>query len=141
MPKIPAQPFTRSASALAGLVLMLTAFPVLASASCGSLKGCDRKFCEIEHQLDIARESGNAHRVAGLEKALQEAKRHCTDEGLREDLIEDIEDAKEDLAEYEADLREAEADDDVDDRLKYRQKIEEEQHEIRQLESELSRLN
>lgn len=141
MLKIPAQPFTRSASALAGLVLMLTAFPVLASAGCDTLKGCDRKFCEIEQQLDIAQERGNDDQVAGLEKALREAKRHCTDEGLREDLIEDIQDAKEDLAEYKADLKEAEEDGDRDDRRKYRQRIDEEKNAIRQLEYELSRLD
>lgn len=141
MPIIPTPSFTQSSSALAGLVLMLAAFPVIASAGCEGVKGCDRKFCEIEHQLDIARESGNTHRVAGLEKALQEAKRHCTDEGLREDLIDDIEDAKEDLAEYEADLKEAEEDGDTGDRRKYRQKIEEEKNDIKQLEDELSRLN
>lgn len=141
MIKIPAQLFTHSASALAGLVLMLTAFPVLASAGCDTLKGCDRKFCEIEQKLDIAQEKGNDHQVAGLEKALKEAQRHCTDEGLREDLIEDIEDAKEDLAEYEADLREAEEDGDTDDRQKYQKKIEEEKNDIRQLEDELFRLD
>ncbi|SHM30986.1 DUF1090 domain-containing protein [Vreelandella subglaciescola] len=141
MLKMPAQSFTRSATTVAGLLLMLATTPALASSSCEGVKGCDRKFCEIEQQLDIAQENGNKYQVAGLEKALQEAKRHCTDEGLREDLIEDIQDAKEDLAEYKADLREAEEDGDMDDRRKYQQKIEEEKIEIRQLENELSRLD
>lgn len=99
------------------------------------------KFCEIEQKLNIAQKNGNKYQVAGLEKALKEAKRHCTDEGLREDLIEDIQDAKEDLAEDEAGLREAEAEGDRDDRRKYQQKIEEEKNDIKQLEDELSRLN
>lgn len=141
MSKIPAPSFTKAATSLAKLLFLLTATPTLASSGCEGVKGCDRKFCEIEQQLDIAQKKGNKHQVAGLEKALKEAKRHCTNEGLREDLVEDIQDAKKDLAEYEADLREAKEDGDMDDRRKYQQKIEEEQNEIQQLESELSRLD
>lgn len=141
MLKIPAQSFTRSATTVAGFLFLLATAPAWASSGCEGVKGCDRKFCEIENKLNIAQKKGNKHQVAGLEKALQEAKRHCTDEGLREDLIEDIQDAKEDLAEYEADLREAEEDGDMDDRRKYRQKIKEEKAEIQQLENELSRLD
>lgn len=132
---------TRSASALAGLVLMLAAIPALASSNCEGVTGCDRKFCEIEHKLGIAQQHGNDHQVAGLKKALREARRHCTDEGLREDLIDDLQDAREDLAEHEADLAEAEADGDVDDRRQYRQEIEEEKADIQRLENELSRLD
>lgn len=141
MIKTPTPSFTRSATTVAGLLLMLAVTPALASSGCEGVKGCDRKFCEIEQQLDIAQKNGNKYQVAGLEKALKEAKRYCTDEGLREGLIDDIDDAKEDLAEYEADLREAEEDGDRDDRRKYRQKIEEEKNDIKQLEDELSRLN
>lgn len=141
MLKIPTPSFIRSASALSGLALMLAAIPALASSSCEGVSGCDRKFCEIEHKLSIAKQHGNDHQVAGLEKALKEAKRHCTDEGLREDLINDLRDAKEDLAEYEADLAQAEADGDADDRRKYRQEIEEEKADIQRLENELSRLD
>lgn len=136
MLKILTPSFTRPASALAGLVLILAATMALASSNCGGVTGCDRKFCEIENKLTIAEQHGNDHQVAGLKKALQEAKRHCTDEGLREELIDDLQDAREDLAEHEADLAETEA----DDRRQYRQEIEEEKADIQQLENELSRL-
>jgi small-conductance mechanosensitive channel len=141
MLKVSAQLFIRSAATFAGLLFLLAAAPALASSGCEGVKGCDRKFCEIEQQLDIAQENGNKYQVAGLEKALKEAKQHCTDEGLREDLIDDIQDAKEDLAEYKADLRESEEDGDMDDRRKYQHKIEEEKAEIQQLENELSHLD
>jgi len=141
MRKVFAQSFTRSTTTVAGFLFMLAATPALASSSCEAVKGCDRKFCEIEQQLDIAQKKGNDHQVAGLEKALKEAKQHCTDEGLREDLIEDIKDAKEDMAEYKADLRESEEDGDRDDLRKYQKKIEEERTEIQQLENELSHLD
>lgn len=136
--------FTRlltTTSALTGLLFTFAAMPALASMECEGLKGCDRKFCEIQHQLNIAQGKGNDRKAAGLAKALAEANLHCTDEGLRKDLVEDIEDAKEDLAEYEADLQDAEEDGDMDDVRKYQKKIEEEKAEIKHLENELSNLD
>ncbi len=135
------QLFTIPATVLAGLLFTFTAVPALASLDCGSLKGCDRKFCEIENQLNIAEEKGNDRKAAGLAKALAEANLHCTDEDLREDLVEEIDEAKEDLAAYEADLKEAEEDGDMDDVRKYQKKIEEEKNEIKHLENELSNLD
>lgn len=132
---------TVTVTVLSGLLFFFSAAPALASLDCGELKGCDRKFCEIESQLKIAQERGNDRKAAGLAKALAEAKQHCTVEGLRKELAEEIEEAREDLAAYRADLKEAEEDGDADDVRKYQQKIEEEQDEIDQLEKELSGLN
>lgn len=133
--------FTTSTTAFTGLLFAFSAVPVLASVDCGNLKGCDRKFCEIENQLNIAQERDNDRKAAGLANALAEASLHCTDEGLREDLVEEIEEAKEDLAAYQADLKEAEEDGDMDDIRKYQNKIEEEKDEINYLENELSNLD
>ncbi|GAA3904480.1 hypothetical protein GCM10022228_13400 [Halomonas cibimaris] len=141
MLKILAPFLTRSASALAGLALLLAAAPALASSSCDSVTGCDWKFCEIENKLSIAQQHGNDHQIAGLKKALQEATRHCTDEGLREELIDDLQDAREDLAEHESDLAEAKANGDADDRRQYQQEVEEKKADIQRLENELSRLD
>lgn len=133
--------FTTLITAFTGLLFTFAAVPALASLDCGSLNGCDRKFCEIENQLNIAQERGNDRKAAGLSNALAEANLHCTDEGLREDLVEEIEEAKEDLAAYQADLKEAEEDRDMDDIRKYQKKIEEEKNEINHLENELSNLD
>lgn len=95
----------------------------------------------MENQLNIAQEKGNDRKVAGLAKALTEAKQHCTDEGLRKALVEELEEAKEDLAAYQADLKEAQEDRDLDDVRKYQKKIEEEKKEINHLVKELSKLD
>lgn len=132
---------TMSATAFTGLLFTVAAVPVLASVDCGTLKGCDRKFCEIERQLNIAQERGNDRKAAGLAKALSEANMHCTDGGLREDLVEEIAETREDLAAYQDDLKEAEEEGDTDDVQKYQNKIEEEESEINHLENELSNLD
>ena len=64
--------------------------PVFASSDCVNLKGCEKKFCEIERQLKIAQEKGNKGKVNGLTKSLENAKEHCTDKGLKEDLVGEI---------------------------------------------------
>lgn len=137
MLKTPTQ-FSVTTTIFAGFLFLSSPVPALASSDCGNLKGCERKFCEIETQLNTAQEKGNKHEAGGLQKALESAKEHCTDERLREELVEDIEDAKEDIIEYKADLKEAEEDGKADKVRKYQGKIEEENSKIKRFENELS---
>ncbi|MGO1502287.1 MAG: DUF1090 domain-containing protein [Marinobacter sp.] len=138
MLRTPTQLFLRATTTFAGLLFLLAPAPTLASTHCGSLKGCERKFCEIETQLDIAQEMGNKHKEEGLRRALKGAREHCTDQALREDVVEDIEDAKEDIMDYKADLKEAEKDGETDKIRKYQDKIEDENRKIKRLEDRLS---
>jgi len=115
--------------------------PVLASSDCGNLKGCEKKFCEIERQLKIAQEKGNKGKVNGLTRSLENAKEHCTDKGLKEDLVEEIEEANNEIIEYESDLKEAKEYGKKDKVRKYQEKIEEEKNKIKHLEDELSNLD
>ncbi len=133
--------FSVSTVALAGVLFVSTYVPVLASSYCSNLKGCEKKFCEIERQLNIAKENNNERRADGLRKSLENAKEHCTDQALREDLIGEIDESQQDIAEYESDLKEAEQYGKKDKVRKYQLKIEEEQNKIKRLEDELSNLN
>ncbi|MGO1750152.1 MAG: DUF1090 domain-containing protein [Marinobacter sp.] len=137
MLKTPTQ-FSVTTTIFAGFLFLLAPVSALASSDCGNLKGCERKFCEIETQLNTAQEKGNKHEVGGLQRALEGAREHCTDESLKEELAEDIEEAKEDIIEYKADLKEAEEDGKADKVRKYQGKIEEENSKIKRLENELS---
>ncbi len=128
-------------AAISGLSLFFVASQTMAAADCESLKGCERKFCEIEKQLAISVAEGNKKKSDGLRESLINAKKHCTDAGLKDDLIDEIADAKEDVAEYEADLQEAKADGEQDKVIKYQEKLEEELRELKRLEKELSDLN
>lgn len=137
MLKTPAQ-FSVTTTIFAGFLFLLSPVPALASSDCGNLKGCERKLCGIETQLNTAQEKGNKHEAGGLQKALEGAKEHCTDERLKEELVEDIEDAKEDIIEYKADLKEAEEGGKADKVRKYLRKIEEQNSKIKRYENELS---
>ncbi|RLB74839.1 MAG: DUF1090 domain-containing protein, partial [Deltaproteobacteria bacterium] len=96
---------------------------------------------EIERQLKIAQEKGNKGKVNGLTKSLENAKEHCTDKGLKEDLAEKIEEANNEIVEYESDLKEAKKYGKKDKVRKYQEKIEEEKNKINHLEDELSNLD
>ncbi len=127
--------FPVSTVVFTGLLFVSISVPTRASSDCNNLKGCERKFCKIERQLSIAQEKGNKRKVAGLKKSLDNAKEHCTDNGLKEDLIREIEETQKDIAEYESDLKEADEYGKKDKVRKYRVKIEEK--EIKRLEDEL----
>ena len=127
-----------SGFALAGMLFVSTA---MASADCHSLKGCQKKFCEIEEQIKIAQEKDNDRKEDGLKKALSEAKMHCTDKNLKKDLGKEIGEIKEEIAEYESDLKEAKEYGKTDKVRKYQEKIQEEQNKIKYLENELSDLD
>ena len=126
---------------LAGLLLITIPIPAIASTDCSYLKGCEKKFCEIESQLKIAQDKGNESKTDGLKKALDEAKENCTDKILREELSEEIEEVKEEIAEYESDLKEAKEYGKKDKVRKYQEKIEEEKINMKRLENELSNLD
>jgi len=127
--------------AFVGLLFISISIPVIASSDCGSLKGCEKKFCEIERQLKIAQEKGNKRKANGLKRSLENAKEHCTDKGLKEDLVEEIEEANNEIIEYESDLKEAKKYGKKDKIRKYQEKIEEEKNKINRLEDELSNLD
>jgi len=126
---------------LTGLLFVLISAAVIASSDCGNLKGCEKKFCEIERQLNLAQDKGNIRKADGLKRALENAKEHCTDKGLKEDLVEEIEEANEEIVEYESDLKEAKEYGKTDKVRKYQEKIKEEKNKINHLEDELSNLN
>jgi len=133
--------FSISTTALAGLLFFSMASPVIASSDCENLKGCEKKFCEIERQLTISLEKGNKYKAKGLRESLKNSRAHCTDKDLEKDLIEEIKEAKEEVVEYESDLKEAKEYGKADKVRKYQEKIEEEKHKIKQLENELSDLH
>ena len=127
--------------ALTGLLFVLLSALVIASSDCVKLKGCEKKFCEIERQLEVAQEKGNKRKANGLRRALENTKENCTDKGLKEDLIKEIEEVNEEIAEYESDLKEAKEYGKTDKVRKYQEKIEEEKSKINHLKDELSNLD
>lgn len=127
---------------LKGSILLLSAFSFssMASTTCNSLTGCEKKFCEIEHQIEKAKQYNNQYKVDRLTTALKAAKENCSNEGLKDEILEKIESNEQDLAEYQADLEEAKKDDRADKIRKYESKIEKELRKIDDLKQELSEI-
>ncbi|NAZ94995.1 DUF1090 domain-containing protein [Vibrio toranzoniae] len=122
------------------LSLCVLSFHSFASSHCGDLSGCERKSCEIEYQIDKAKEYGNQHKVDGLTKALKEVKANCTNDGLKDKVAEKIESSEEDLAEYREDLKEAKQSGKAQKVKKYQRKIEDEIEERDRLVEELAEI-
>ncbi|CAH6782453.1 putative Protein YqjC [Vibrio chagasii] len=127
---------------LKGSILFLCAlsFNSMASTQCDTLVGCEKKFCEIEYQIKKAEQYDNKYKVERLTKALKAAKENCTNEGLKDEILEKIESNEQDLAEYQADLEEAKKDDRADKIRKYESKIEKELRKIDGLKQELAEI-
>jgi hypothetical protein len=99
--------------------------------------GCAAKIENIEHELALARERGNAHRVRGLEQALASAQT-CDDKALQAERDAKIEQRQGELEKRQAELHEAQVAGDAADIAKAqrkldkaRQKLEEAQREQR----------
>lgn len=118
----------------------LMSFSAFSAQDCSELTGCEAKVCQIEKQIEFAKQNDNSNKEAGLQKALTEVKDHCTVDGLKEDLQDDIDDVMDDLAEHQDDLAEAIQDQELDKVEKYKQKIAEDKQEIMQLKDELKKL-
>ncbi len=128
-------------TALVLTVLFSLTSSAIASSDCATLKGCEKKFCGIKKELEIAQEHKSTAKEDGLKISLKNAKEHCTDKGLKEELTKEIDELEEEIKEYESDLKEAREEGKKDKIHKYQEKIKEEQYKIKKLENELSDFN
>jgi len=110
------------------------------ASDCNNLKACDKKFCEINDQLSMAKAEHNEFKIDGLNKALRYAKENCSIDGLRNDIQDKIDDAIEDTEEYKLDLSEAKSENKIDKVEKYQRKIEDKRKKISMLKIELAEL-
>lgn len=124
------------------LVTLVAVTPAIAQtqASCGALKGCEQKFCEMETQLTMAKQAGDTNQVSGLQMALDNARTSCSDTKLKDALTAKLVDANKDLVSYQADLQQAEQQGKKDKVMKYKKKLEETTSEIKRLNDQLSQV-
>lgn len=105
---------------------------------CEKYIGCEKKVCEIERQINIAKNKSNERKLSGLNIALDKTQSNCSNESIVEDLLSKIEEIEEDILDYEDDLEEAIEDEKADKILKYNNKIAREKQELKHVESELA---
>lgn len=132
--------FNVSSFIISALLLGNIQIALASSVECEEYLGCKRKFCEIEHQITIAKSKGNTDKVDGLNIALKESKSSCSTKSLMENLIAEITEVKEEIVEYENDQKEAVADQKASKVRKYNDKIAKERIKLEQLEAELNAL-
>ena len=106
---------------------------VLAKDDCANLTGCAKKACEVNHQLLTAKRQGNSHQVAGLNKALNNTNEYCTQDGLKAELQQKIDDTNSEIEEYKTDLKKAKRQGKHDKVEKYQQKLNDETKQLKQL--------
>lgn len=69
---------------------------------------CATKIRAIETQINIAKQYGNTHRMAGLQDALSNTKARCTDAGQLQHAERKARDAEQDVQKAQLEVREAE---------------------------------
>ncbi|MBY0417081.1 MAG: DUF1090 domain-containing protein [Pararheinheimera sp.] len=124
------------------LAALLANAPAVAQtqASCNALKGCEQKFCEMEIQLNMAKQTGDNNQISGVQMALDNARTNCSDTKLKDALTAKLAQANQELVRYQADLQQAELQGKKDKVMKYKKKLEEATSEIKRLNDQLSQL-
>ena len=103
-------------------------------------KGCAKKACEVNLELLASKRQGNSHKVAGLNKALNNINAYCTNDGLKAELQQKIDDTNSEIEEYKIDLKKAKRQGKHDKVEKYQQKLNDETKQLKQLIDELNSL-
>ncbi|OSM94824.1 MULTISPECIES: DUF1090 domain-containing protein [Lonsdalea] len=102
-----------------------------------SLSGCQAKEHNIKQEISQAKALGNQNRVAGLEKALKEAKANCIDSALHIKRQQNIDEKQHKVQELEREVQEAKQSGKADKISRKTAKLEEARHELKQAQAEL----
>ncbi|EDW1731976.1 DUF1090 domain-containing protein [Salmonella enterica subsp. enterica] len=89
---------------LAGLL-----YSFMVSGAIASYEGCEYKRHQLEDQLEYAQAYNNAHRVAGLQRALRRINENCTDNRLLTQKENKIVEKKRKVADRQRELEQARA--------------------------------
>lgn len=120
--------------ATATTVLLLTGTSAFAASQ---QNGCEIKKQRIETQIDYAKKHGNTHRIAGLQKALDNVNTYCTPESLYRDTQKNVAEKQEKVQEREAELLEEKQTGDNAKIAKRERKLQEAQAELEEAQAEL----
>lgn len=111
-----------------------------ANAGQATHNGCEIKKQKIQQQISYAKAHGNTHRVAGLERALQNVEQYCTPESLYQDSKTNLEKHQLEVKERELDLKEAQLKNDAKKIAKREQKLIEAKKELVEAQTEFNAL-
>lgn len=99
---------------------------------------CASKQTALNTQLEYAKNHNNVNRVRGLEKALDDVNRYCSNDKLEEKYKNQVKEKRDELAKREQELREAELKGDSSKIAKQSAKLDKDRTELSQAENKLS---
>jgi hypothetical protein len=92
-------------------ILSITFFAIsfigFAQTNCATLKGCERKLCELNTKLTAAKKAGNQNQIKGVEDAISKTKKNCTTKTVNNDLDKKVKEKQQKVNEKTADLNKA----------------------------------
>lgn len=121
------------------VVLSLVAGTAGAAETTQTLTGCAAKRADIQTQIEHAKAAGNAAQQAGLETALSESKKNCTDDQLEKSREQKVLDAQHEVNKRESDLQKALSKGDPEKIDKRKNKLAEARKELEQAKQQLGR--
>ncbi|HIB1631103.1 TPA: DUF1090 domain-containing protein [Salmonella enterica subsp. enterica serovar Muenchen] len=89
--------------------VILRCYTTVFSGVMAGYEGCGYKRQQLEHQLEYAQAYNNAHRVAGLQRALRRINENCTDNRLLTQKENKIVEKKRKVADSQRELEQARA--------------------------------
>lgn len=116
------------------IALAIAIFSLSAAAQAATTL-CEQKAKSIETRLFFAQKHSNSNEIAGLEKALQEARSNCNDADLLADHQKKIAEKREKVAERRQELAEAQAKGDADKIATRERKLAMEEKKLKALEA------
>ncbi|EHP5747682.1 DUF1090 domain-containing protein [Salmonella enterica] len=119
---------------LAGLL-----YSFMVSGAIAGYEGCGYKRQQLEHQLEYAQAYNNAHRVAGLQRALRRINEHCTDNSLLRQKENKVAEKKRKVAERQRELERARASGKREKIASKQARLDEAREELAEAHRELSR--
>lgn len=78
-----------------------------AQSNCATLKGCERKLCELNIKLAAAKKAGNQNQIKGVEDAISKTRKNCTTKTVQSNLDKKVKEKQQKVKEKTADLNEA----------------------------------
>ena len=111
---------------LLSIFLFAISFIGFSQSNCTTLKGCERKLCELNIKLTAAKKAGSQNQINGVEDAIAKTKKNCTTKTVQNDLDKKVKEKQQKVKEKTDDLNKAIKDNESKEKIaKKRKKLNE----------------
>ena len=115
------------------LAFFAISFIGFAQSNCTTLKGCERKLCELNTKLVAAKKAGNQNQIKGVEDAISKTKKNCSTTTVYKDLDKKVKEKQQEVKERTAELNKAIKEQNSKEKIdKRRKKLNEAKDELNQ---------